>query len=375
MEIGDRDLMFLHVITKANHVYTDAFVKMIKQSFGDEHKILFLGSIEEASAFLSQQDNISYAPEIGKSLYKKIKAMALEVDYIIFHMYTYDNVMQGCMLLNPQMMKKSVWVEWGADLYSWKRSTEGHSFYQKIKDHLANIIFYWFRKKTRNIVAYKMDQPECIRQFGNHATLHLAGYPLGYTCETIDDCRPLPTSNSKIIRIMVGHSATKDDNHIEVLDNLYRNPLKDSIEIVLPLNYGDHEYAKAVIDHAQKLFPGRCNAILNRLDMPNYIRLLWSIDIAIFHSTRQIALGNIYMLMHMGKKICIPSGSIMYNFFVGEGVRIYDSNHLEANEAMQQLTEKEATIEKQYVFQYIDKTACIKRWEGIFQRLKDQKEN
>jgi hypothetical protein len=116
-------------------------------------------------------------------------------------------------------------------------------------------------------------------------------------------------------------------NHIEVLNQLtkYQN---ENIRIYLPLSYGDKNYGDQVEKYAKNLFGDKVVCLRNMMTKSDYMDFLSMIDIAIFNTSRQIGLGNITPLLYMGKKIFMPAGSIMYEYYKSVGVEVFDSNQL-----------------------------------------------
>ena len=59
-----------------------------------------------------------------------------------------------------------------------------------------------------------------------------------------------------------------------------------------------------------------------------YFELLDRIDIAIFQTYRQCGLGNIYQMIFRNVKLFMPEKSVMYKYFVSQGIPIQKSDTL-----------------------------------------------
>lgn len=120
------------------------------------------------------------------------------------------------------------------------------------------------------------------------------------------------------VRVLVGNSATRSNRHLETLGLLAKYANED-IEIILPLSYGDKEYARSVATHARMLFGEKAKVIDDFLEIDKYTELLSTIDIGVFNNDRQQALGNIRVLLRFGAKVFLSDDSGMISFFSKEG--------------------------------------------------------
>lgn len=116
-----------------------------------------------------------------------------------------------------------------------------------------------------------------------------------------------------ITRIILGNSATRTNQHLEALDMLEH--LKSyPIEIYCPLSYGaDKDYKDEVIKHGKDIFGDKFIPITEFMDYYNYVSFLSTCDIGIFNNNRQQGLGNILILIGMGKKVFLNSIASTYD--------------------------------------------------------------
>ena len=105
-----------------------------------------------------------------------------------------------------------------------------------------------------------------------------------------------------VCRIIVGHSAHASLRHIEVFRLLAH--LKDeNIKIVCPLSYGNSEYRDKVIAEGRSIFEEKFIPIVKFINKDEYINFLASCDVGIFMIYGQQAMGNISLLLRLGKKV------------------------------------------------------------------------
>ena len=70
---------------------------------------------------------------------------SLRCDYIVLHSLFLSATEYACLLADRKLLNKIVWIEWGADLYSWKQAGG-------IKAKIRNYINYRFRSAVKNII-------------------------------------------------------------------------------------------------------------------------------------------------------------------------------------------------------------------------------
>ena len=123
-------------------------------------------------------------------------------------------------------------------------------------------------------------------------------------------------------RVLIGNSATIDNNHIEIFNMLSK--WRDRIKIVVPLSYGEAEYREEVKKCGSEIFKHNFIPIEHYMDRQDYINLLSTCKVGIFDNNRQRALGNIDILLHLGKKVYLRNGTSMWDMFREKGICIHD---------------------------------------------------
>ena len=356
-------MKILHVFTNMNYVYNKAFIDLFKRFDKYNQDYLICDSKENVYKFMHGYDNIQYLNSNSiRSQVFKISRIEKNYDYIIYHFLPNDPFIHLYYNIFSSKLNKVVWRIWGADLYNWRCNIA-----------LLNLIRERTRKKIPYVAIQNVDISEYKKQFGNTATLLPCLDSRGYTAEKLKNNFCVKDDN--YIYILVGHSAVESDNHEIVLKNLSR--FKDKkIRIVLPLNYGNPSYRNFVIDLAHSLFnDDQLMIITERMELDDYIALLWKCDISVFHVFRQIAEGNIIMLMYMRKKIYIPSDSVLDSYYrIENGLEIHDSTLLDSIDFDELI--KQESYENNYLFaeHNIDPNTVVDDWDKVFKRLKNELE-
>ena len=105
------------------------------------------------------------------------------------------------------------------------------------------------------------------------------------------------------------------------------------------------------------------------MDKENYFKFMWSVDIAVFCLYRQAALGNIIRLLYMGKKVFLPKDSVMYNFFVENGVEIYDTEAIPNMSYEEFVAPLKTAAPNPFIVKMMHEEDLVNSWNGIFQYL------
>lgn len=213
-------------------------------------------------------------------------------------------------------ISKIVWIEWGFDLYYWDNS----SMKSLTASLLKNFTINFFEKKIPYFVAiHPADVKSYKKIIRGQANIYVAPYrnERGMSKIITDHQKKSmkkKKSEKEPIVIQIGHRADHILNHKETLDFLKRFS-DENLLIYLPLCYGDKEYGNKVADYAKTLFGDKVLVQTNVEAYEDYMKRLKSVDIFILNSTRQIALGNLFSMIAMQKKVILPANSVLYDFY------------------------------------------------------------
>jgi len=135
------------------------------------------------------------------------------------------------------------------------------------------------------------------------------------------------------VYVQVAHNAYTFNNHEKILDDLSK--FKDeNIRVIVPLSYGndwynqEDNYIGRVSQKAENYF-GKKTACMKRLMPPsNYSELLCNIDISIYQSKRQNALGNILRSLYTGNKVFLSPDNPLYELYTKNGIEIGNADEI-----------------------------------------------
>lgn len=246
-----------------------------------------------------------------------------EYDVVVCHSFFLRGIFVRLAAFNRALLKKIVWIEWGYDLYDWH--IDATSFGNRVDRYCGRVI----RTKCNAVVAiFPPDIEYYNKRFPKaHSKVLYAPYCSG----TIDpsfsnysrEHRIAKTlQNDDPVYIQIGNRATNKLRHIETLKKLeqYKD---ENIVLFIPLSYGEKKYADKVQKYAETHFPGKTIVLRDFMPYEEYSELLRRVDIAIFNSKRQIALGNIQNLIFSNVKLYMRQDGYMFEYFKGRGVPVF----------------------------------------------------
>lgn len=319
----------------------------LRQDLHIEQKDFFISGIDDILNFLEYINNY---------------------DFVILHSFFFDSKFKMLLFLKKPLLKKIVWIEFGADLYSWKSSRGIKSILNNyIDSNLRNHFGYFVGIFPPDCDVFRNDFPK------SKSKLFYAPY-MGSRLDTAYNSYDFTSSldshikfNREII-IQIGHNAFKSLNHIDTLKKLQFLRGK-KVRLLLPLSYGDTNYGDIVQKYAEAWFPGQVYCLRDVLPKEKYFTILDNVDIAIFNTYRQAGLGNLHRLILKNKKIYLPCESVMYKYFSEKGVSVYAYEDI----CEEKLTSLFSTIDNgtrennmRYINELKDTKKRTQYWEQIY---------
>lgn len=122
--------------------------------------------------------------------------------------------------------------------------------------------------------------------------------------------------------ILIGNSASFENNHLELFELLAGSFDLEGRKLVTPLSYGNPWYAEKVIAEGSRLFGDQFVPLTDFLPKEQYIEILDSCDHVFMNHLRQQALGNICIMMLKGAKIYLNSVNPLCSWLSEQGAFI-----------------------------------------------------
>lgn len=139
-------------------------------------------------------------------------------------------------------------------------------------------------------------------------------------------------------KIMVGHSGSPENNHLDVYDQIHSMLPDNGVAILSPLSYGNETYIKAVKSLGQKYFGDKLETLENFIPRELYYTKLAEASVAIFNHKIQQAFGNILGLIFMGVKVFLNPENPVYIELISHDIKVFDYSKMTQEELLTPLS-------------------------------------
>ncbi len=333
-----------------NGIHMNKYVKVLDENFDYEKHFFYLtgkdiNNKNNVIDIRNKTDFIKNIIRLNLDLYKSKK--------IIIHGFS-QTYFFYLFFFQPWLLPKVYWIIWGWDLYSFLYKSN------KIKFKIIQFMKKRIIPKIGHFVTYiKGDYLLAQKWYGANGQYHEC---FMYPSNIYKEYNVGTNDYHSTINIQVGNSADSLNNHIEVLEKL--TVYKDkNIKIFAPISYGDKEYAKLVIKKGKEFFGNKFIPITELMPFEKYLEFLSKIDIAIFNSNIQIAMGNTITLIGLRKKVYMKNDVTPWKFFNDMGVKVFDVENIEL-ELLEQEIKK---MNQQKIREYFSKENYLNQLKNIFE--------
>ncbi len=226
--------------------------------------------------------------------------------------------------LPKRILSKTYLHFWGAEFYGWAENQGKRSIKENLRFQIRKKCF---KRCAGYIFLIDGEYENFQKIFGIKKRHFIAPMP-------DDPCKDYKLAdfrkkrNENCVKVLVGNSATESNQHMEVIDWLQRYR-SHSIQIYMPLSYGEDTYREIVIQYAQKKLGNRFFPILHYMDGKDYMEFVSQMDIGIFNNNRQQAMGNIQMCLGLGKKVFLREDTSMWKRYLKDGYMIFPIRNIE----------------------------------------------
>ena len=380
---------YAHIFTIDSFLYNKTFQRLICEiQSASEHAFIYLN---ERSYSLVKDENLGKTVLNTAPRTVEVIRDALRIANIVFiHSMDFSN--DEIAKLTDDEAGRCVWSVWGPDLYK-------NNALKARKNWIYEILRFWYRllryrhictakniqrqilaaeakiNKFRAICAgFEGDIAEIKKRFPDVPVCQ-ALYPSELFLHDIDSWKKeieKNTEHHQKVRILLGHCAAPVLKHEKWLKIL--SAVKDSVEIYLPLNYGDARYAQKIEEQAKRIFGTSAFCYRNSLSAKDYfVQVLGKVDIAIFDVEIQNGYGNALLLMYLGKKVYYPENSVMYRGLSQNGAAVFKTESIESiDEKIWQpspRTSENTSGNIEFCKYRLDKNTYIEQWNSVFRFL------
>jgi len=345
--------------------YASDFIDFICDNYQEEsHKFVVL-------TFLNERECVKNNKNIDKIdiLYKnrqfiKYLLRIKRNDRLIIH-GLFNKWVVYALFFKRQLLKRSTIVMWGADLYIHRTYSKSKKLRDKIMDFMRGHIF-----KNVNTLGFDMPTDYQLMKDWYKVTRRafFITYPQPINKELIDLALKAKSKASSTINILLGNSASKENNHIEAFEILSKYS-DENIKIHCPLSYGDTEdYKKTVIEKGKSIFKDKFEPITNFMTPEEYAKFFSKMNVAIFNNNRQQAMGNITLASFLGCKVYLRQDTTMWRQYVENGgCHFFPVERIKEQEIdeLKFIDNESIDINKKYFEKLQDKDFMKKTWNPL----------
>ncbi|MDR7130529.1 hypothetical protein J2X69_002885 [Algoriphagus sp. 4150] len=142
-------------------------------------------------------------------------------------------------------------------------------------------------------------------------------------------------------KIMVGHSGSPENNHLDVYHQIHNLLPKNGVKIFSPLSYGDPSYISAVKSMGNECFGDNFETLEDFIPREIYYNKLSEVSIAIFNHKIQQAFGNILGLIFMGVKVFLNPENPVYIELTSNNIIVFDYSKVTQDDLLNPLSAEE----------------------------------
>ena len=286
---------------------------------------------------------LSYPFPVGDNVFEIHNLQKIDLNAaqkIIFHSLWSDEEVNR-LYFEPRLLRKSVWIVWGADLYNAPR--------EKRHDFVRSNFAWYCSGADSNIIKERYSPKGKIIDVGGYI------FPVSKTI--LDSVKR--TKHSETV-IQINNSA--DKSTLEILDVLYKFRDHD-IRIWTVVSYGDMQWKDEIIAKGNALFADRFQALTEYMPPEAYVNHIANSDILILNQRRQQGVGNTKANLYLGNKVFIRSDVSTYGYFKSNGIEVYDTSAIPNMEFSEFTKNDTAASNKVLIEETIDEAKLAKKWK------------
>ncbi|MEB2779631.1 TDP-N-acetylfucosamine:lipid II N-acetylfucosaminyltransferase [Algoriphagus sp. C2-6-M1] len=125
-------------------------------------------------------------------------------------------------------------------------------------------------------------------------------------------------------KIMVGHSGSPENNHLDVYHQIHSLLPENKVTILSPLSYGNQTYIAAVKAMGENYFGDKYETLDDFIPREIYYHKLAEASVAIFNHKIQQAFGNILGLIFMGVKVFLNPENPVFIELNSHNIKVFD---------------------------------------------------
>lgn len=318
---------------------------------------------------------------------KEFENILKNYEFVVLH--TLSNVTKK-LVVNSSSNVKFLWVGWGFDYYCYvdkklllektyilkeklikERNFFGKNILRQLKNTVEYYTIYYGIKNTTKVMD-KIDYfaPVLYEDYLLVKNQHLEFKPkyIDWNYGTLEEDLVKEELHISGTNILLGNSASYENNHIEAIDLLDRLELEGR-KIICPLSYGSKDYADRIIAYGTKKLSLTFEPLKSFMEIDQYNKIISSCSVVIMNHIRQQAVGNIVIMMYFGAKIFLNKENPVYTFFKKNGAVIFCMEELTNEQVNNELTEEEKVINRELLKKHWSQKTMLEKTQNLIQTM------
>lgn len=312
-----------------------------------------------------KSDNVTFVNNDLDSLTSKINEIS-DIDKIYFHSLT---SLFADIIKQYKGKYKLIWLLFGGEVFM-LNSVRQKVIMRFTKNLLAEIHDDWFKLKLnpimlrREIINYKYyggiknAKDEKIKSaiinldyIGHYIHLDITQFIkkinpnikwIDWNYYARDQVRPSSVFYEKHNKILLGHSGSEFNNHLDAIRFLTK--INGDFDILVPLSYGGNKkYVESVCEKGTKYLKSRFIPQLDFVELNEYYKNIATCKAAIFFNLRSQAAANILSLLELEIPVFMQTSNNLYTFLTQHEIHVYKIEQFE-NFIKNGLTEKDKIL-------------------------------
>lgn len=350
--------MILHLFSYEKFAL-DYILKINKLFDQNEHLFFVIGNkVEEALDDIKSPNVIFSSSFSNKMLCMfEINKYIILSEKVIFHSMFFGTLaLIDIDILGLVFGHKFFWNIWGFDLYNEYRNRKKRKLF-----HLGMTVFV---REIKSVGYIKGDYDYLLAHFKTNAKFFLASYAYNFDKKYIKYSK----NKSDKINILIGNSCNLECQYEEALAKIKKIEDKRDKKIYCLLSYpkNNNEYRNEIIKYGTKLFKEDFIPVVEYVGYNEYMNFLSDIDVAIFNHNRQQALGNIALLLFLGKKVFINPMNACFQYFSEIGATVYSTKDLHSEECFDCINVEQAKRNTEVISDFFSDKSFYTMWDNIF---------
>lgn len=307
-------------------------------------------------------------------------------EWLIVHSFPRD-ISRLIFQVKKEYLRKIIWRTWGHDVC---RDLGFHS-QNVVKNSILQIYYVLYYRPARIMRAKKrlqnlgglgigsiIDTINVKESYGvSLAKTYFLPYPGRDDSEILKKISNESRDNGYesqgdgYYHVMVGHCGYDKDRHCQVIDIL-RKYEKEKIMLHIPLSYGDEDYIRNVKRYIKEFWHGKIEFLEEPLDFEEYARWMNKMDAVILDATSSTALGNLYMVLFLKKKLFLNRNGILQKGLLAENLHFHYTDEI-SDISFEEFGKKEQyDISKSSTFSLRTYEQCVDDWKRLFKDLDNE---